>query len=180
MQQEMDVQPDSSRVFPPDSISSSSTTNFSARDRRRSPRLMTQHRQHPYIISGKKPSTPELRSVSENSSFGTDVGVGGPLTAKQRRFSGTLEPSTLTTFNVAPSTQLITSALIPDLTSLITRCSPDPISGGTYGNIYKCTYQGPEGNEEVRADVIVLPHTNSTLARRSPSKQFDHNTLMSR
>ncbi|KAG1841654.1 kinase-like domain-containing protein [Suillus subalutaceus] len=72
----------------------------------------------------------------------------------QRRFTGTLEPSPPTTPNVAPSTQLITSILIPDLISLITRCSQDPISGGTYGNIYKCIYDGPEGNEEVAVKVI--------------------------
>ncbi|KAG2038941.1 hypothetical protein BDR03DRAFT_272448 [Suillus americanus] len=60
----------------------------------------------------------------------------------------------LTTANVVPSTQLITSTLIPDLTGLITRCSPDPVSGGTYRNIYKCIYHGPEGDEEVAVKVI--------------------------
>jgi hypothetical protein len=39
--------------------------------------------------------------------------------------------------------------LIPDLTALITRCAQDPVCGGTYGNIYRCIYHGPEGNVEV-------------------------------
>jgi hypothetical protein len=147
MQQEMDTQPDSGRAFLPDTISSS-TTNFGA-----------QHLQHPYIIPGSKPSTQKLRRISENSSFGMDTGVVGPLTADQRIFTGTPELSPLTTPNVAPSTQLVTLIPIPDLTGLITRCSPDPISGGTYGNIYKCVYHGPDGDIEVRADVTALPHS---------------------
>ncbi|KAG1887057.1 kinase-like domain-containing protein [Suillus subluteus] len=121
---------------------------------RRPPRSTAEHRQHPYIIPGRNPSTQRLRRVPENSSFGTDTEVGGSLSADQRRLPGTLEPSLPTTLNVAPSTQLTTSTLIPDLTSLITRCSQDPISGGTYGNIYKCIYDGPEGNEEVAVKAI--------------------------
>ncbi|KAG2074333.1 kinase-like protein [Suillus decipiens] len=85
----------------------------------------------------------KLLRVPENS---TDT--DGPLTVDQQRFIGTLEPSPLTTSNITPSTQLITSTVIPDLTGLITRCIQDPISGGTYGNIYKCIYHGPEGDED--------------------------------
>ncbi|KAG1723357.1 kinase-like domain-containing protein [Suillus paluster] len=48
--------------------------------------------------------------------------------------------------NDIPSTQSILQISIPDLTGLITRCSQDPVSGGTYGNIYKCIYHGPEGD----------------------------------
>jgi hypothetical protein len=160
MQQEMDTQPDSGRAHPPDTVSSSSSgmTNLGAQHRPRSSRSTAQHRQHPYIM---KPSTQKPPRVPEYSSFGTDTGVGGPLTAYQRRFTDMLGPlaSLLTTPDGASSTQLITPILIPDLTGLITRCSPDPISGGTYGNIYKCIHHGPEGDVEVRADVTVLPRS---------------------
>ncbi|KAG1718133.1 kinase-like domain-containing protein [Suillus paluster] len=54
-----------------------------------------------------------------------------------------------TTPNVIPSTQPIPPILIPDLTGLITRCDQDPVSGGTYGNIYKCMYHGPDGDIQV-------------------------------
>ncbi|KAG2112148.1 hypothetical protein BD769DRAFT_1642591 [Suillus cothurnatus] len=139
------------RTFPPDKVSFSSATNSSAQRRPRSPRSMVQHRQHPYI---RRPSSQKLRKVPENSNFETDTGVGGPVTADQRRFTDTLESSPLTTPNIASSTQPITSTPIPDLTRLITRCSPDPISGGAYGNIYKCIYHGPEGDEEVAVKAI--------------------------
>jgi hypothetical protein len=52
--------------------------------------------------------------------------------------------------------QLVPTILIPDLTGLITRCSQDPVCGGTYGNIYKCIYHGPDGDVEVRADFTVF------------------------
>ncbi|KAJ8585632.1 kinase-like protein [Rhizopogon salebrosus TDB-379] len=44
--------------------------------------------------------------------------------------------------------------LIPDLTALITRCSQDPVCGGTYGNIYRCIYHGLEGDTEVAVKAI--------------------------
>jgi hypothetical protein len=53
--------------------------------------------------------------------------------------------------------QLVPTILIPDLTGLITRCSQDPVCGGTYGNIYKCIYHGPDGDVEVRADFTAFP-----------------------
>jgi len=59
---------------------------------------------------------------------------------------------------VTPSTQVVPTILVPDLTRLITRCSPDPICGGTYGNIYRCIY-GPDGDVEVRADFTFLSHS---------------------
>ncbi|KAG1887064.1 hypothetical protein F4604DRAFT_1916886 [Suillus subluteus] len=175
----MGTQPDSGRAFPPDTVSSS-TTNFGAQHLRRSPRLTAQHRQHPYIIPGRKPSTQKLHRVPENSSFGTDTGFSGPLTADHRRFTGTLEPSPLITPNVAPSTQLITSTLIPDLTSLITRCSPDPISGGTYGNIYKCIYHGPEGDEEVAIKAIRPQFFSAEMFRRELGiwKRLRHSNIL--
>lgn len=157
MQQEMDTQPDSGRVSPSDTVSSSSTTNLGAQHRTRSSRSTAQRRQHPYIIPGGRSSTQKLRIVDGHSSFGTDAEVDGPLTADRRNLTGTFKPSSLTTSNLALSTQLIVPALIPNLTSLITRCSPYPIFGGTYGDVYQCTYHGPEGDAEVRADVIVPP-----------------------
>ncbi|KAG1726249.1 kinase-like domain-containing protein [Suillus paluster] len=51
--------------------------------------------------------------------------------------------------DVIPSTRPIPPILIPDLTGLITRCHQDPVSGGTYGNIYKCMYHGPDGDIQV-------------------------------
>jgi hypothetical protein len=172
MHQEMDTQPDSDRAHSLDTVSSSSSmTNVDAQHRPRPPRSTAQHRQHPYIIPGREPSTQNFRRVNENSSFGMNTGAG-PLAADQRRSTGIIEPSLLTTPNVTPSTQPITTILIPDLTKLITRCSPDPIAGGTYGNIYKCIYRGPEGGDvEVRADVRVLPRslTQYLLAGRRQS-----------
>jgi hypothetical protein len=140
MHQEMDTQPDSSRAYPPDTVSSSSsTTNLGA-----------QHR-------------------------GMDIGAG-PLTTDQRRSTCFIEPSPLTTPDITSSTQPITIILIPDLTKLITRCSPDPISGGTYGNIYKCIYHGPKGDVEVRADISVRPRS---LTQYSPAgrRQSDSPTI---
>ncbi|KAG2347821.1 hypothetical protein BDR05DRAFT_585653 [Suillus weaverae] len=160
----MDTQPDSDRAFPPDIVSSSSTTtNFGAQHR---PRSTVQHRQHPYIKPRKKISTQKLRGVPKNSSLGADTGVSGPLTANQQRFTGTLEPSSLSTPNVAPSTQLITPTLIPDLTGRITRCSTDPIAGGAYGNIYKCIYHGPEGDAEVAVKAIRPQLVSAEMFRR--------------
>ncbi|KAG0692085.1 hypothetical protein DFH29DRAFT_580137 [Suillus ampliporus] len=56
--------------------------------------------------------------------------------------------------NATPSTQLIPLIHIPDLTGLITRCNRDPVSGGTYGNIYRCIYHGPEGDVDVAVKAI--------------------------
>jgi hypothetical protein len=177
MHQEMDSQPDSDRAYSPDTVSSSSsTTNVGGQHCSRPPRSMAQHRQHPYIIPGRKPSTQKFRRVHENSSFGMDTGAGH-LAADQQRSTGIIEPSLLTIPNATPSTQPITTIIIPDLTKLITRCSTDPISGGTYGNIYKCIYRGPEGDVEVRADVRVLPRS---LTQYSPAgrRQSDSPTIL--
>jgi hypothetical protein len=71
----------------------------------------------------------------------------------------------------------VSENLIPDLTGLIARCNPYPITGGTYGNIYKCIYHGPEGDVEVRADVTVLPRS---LTWYSPAgcRQSDSTTIL--
>ncbi|KAG1723356.1 kinase-like domain-containing protein [Suillus paluster] len=55
----------------------------------------------------------------------------------------------LTAPSVITSTQSIPPIPIPDLTGLITRCNKDPVSGGTFGNIYKCIYHGTEGDIDV-------------------------------
>jgi hypothetical protein len=155
----MDTHPESVCTFPQNTFPSFSTTYFGAQRRPRSPRSRAQHRQ-----------TQTLRGVSENS------GVGRPLAADQRRSTDVLAPSSLTTPNIAPSTQPIAPTPIPDLTKFITRCSPYPICGGTYGNIYKCVYHGPEGDVEVRADVRVLPRS---LTQYSPAGccQSDSTTI---
>ncbi|KAG2743554.1 kinase-like protein [Suillus brevipes Sb2] len=133
--------------------------------RPRSPRSRAQHRQ-----------TQTLRGVSENS------GVGRPLAADQRRSTDVLAPSSLTTPNIAPSTQPITPTPIPDLTKFITRCSPYPICGGTYGNIYKCVYHGPEGDVEVAVKAIRPPFElcNAEMFRRELGiwKRLRHSNIL--
>ncbi|KAG1723354.1 kinase-like domain-containing protein [Suillus paluster] len=56
--------------------------------------------------------------------------------------------------NIIPSTQSIPPISIPDFTGHLTRCSQDPVSGGTYGNIYKCVYRTPEGYVMVAVKAI--------------------------
>ncbi|KAG1804949.1 kinase-like domain-containing protein [Suillus plorans] len=180
MQQEMDTQPDSGRASPSDTVSFSSTTNFGTQHRPRSPRSTAQHRQHPYIIPGGKSSTQRLRTIHEDSSFRTDAGVGGPSTADQQRFTSTLKPSSLTTPNVAPSAQLITSILVPDLTSLIVRRSLHPISCGAYGDVYQCTYRGPEGDVEVAVKVMRPGCVDVEMFRRELGiwKRLRHSNIL--
>ncbi|KAG2743557.1 kinase-like protein [Suillus brevipes Sb2] len=166
-------------VMQQEMVSSSSTTNVGAQHRSRPPRSTTRHRQHPYIIPGRKPPTQKLRRVHENSSFGMDTGAG-PLAADQRRSTSIIEPSLPTTPNVTPFIQPITTILIPDLTKLITRCSPDPISGGTYGNIYKCIYRGPEGDVEVAVKAIRPQFFSAESFRRELGiwKRLRHSNIL--
>ncbi|KAG2146135.1 kinase-like domain-containing protein [Suillus bovinus] len=139
--------------------------------RRRSLRSTAQRHQHPYR------DTRPLRVAREKSNFGTDTGVEGPLAVDQRRFTGTLEPSTLTTPDVAPS---ITPISIPDLTSLIKRRSQYPISGGAYGDVYHCTYHGPEGDEEVAVKAIRPQYFNTEMFRRELGiwKRLRHSNIL--
>ncbi|KAG1723353.1 kinase-like domain-containing protein [Suillus paluster] len=65
--------------------------------------------------------------------------------------------------NDIPSTLSIPPILIPDLTGRITRCSQDPVSGGTYGNIYKCMYHGPDGDVQVAVKAIRLQFFNTEV-----------------
>lgn len=62
--------------------------------------------------------------------------------------------------------QLVPTILIPDLTGLITRCSQDPVCGGTYGNIYKCIYHGPDGDVEVAVKAIRPQFISDQVFRR--------------
>ncbi|KAG1719022.1 kinase-like domain-containing protein [Suillus lakei] len=50
--------------------------------------------------------------------------------------------------------QLIPTIVIPDLTKLITPYDSYPISGGAYGDIYKCVYHGSEGDVDVVVKAI--------------------------
>jgi len=66
--------------------------------------------------------------------------------------------SATTDFGVQhPSAQPIPPIFIPDLTRLIIRCCQYPVSGGSYGDIYKCVYSGPDGDVEVRISITTLP-----------------------
>ncbi|KAG1887184.1 hypothetical protein F4604DRAFT_1236354 [Suillus subluteus] len=91
-----------------------------------------------------------------------DEQPGGALT------SGTLvhQVSPLVVPNVTSSTQVVPTNLIPDLTGLITRCSPDPVCGGTYGNIYKCIYHGPDGDVVVAVKAIRSQFISDQVFRR--------------
>jgi len=48
---------------------------------------------------------------------------------------------------------IIYSSLNPNPRLLISRCDQYPVSGGAYGDIYKCVYHGPGGDEEVSASI---------------------------
>ncbi|KAG2038943.1 kinase-like domain-containing protein [Suillus americanus] len=98
----------------------------------------------------------------------------------QLDFGCAFPPDTVSSSATNFGAQLITSTLISDLTGLITRCSPDPISGGTYGNIYKCIYHGPEGNEEVAVKVIRPQYFNVEMFRREVGiwKRLRHSNIL--
>ncbi|KAG2131239.1 kinase-like domain-containing protein [Suillus bovinus] len=84
--------------------------------------------------------------------------------------------NSLTTLDVTP----ITSTLIPDLTSLITRQNPYSISGGTYGDVYKCTYCGPDGIEEVAVKAFRSVYFNARRFRRELGiwKRLRHSNIL--
>ncbi|KAG0693248.1 kinase-like domain-containing protein [Suillus ampliporus] len=65
--------------------------------------------------------------------------------------------------NAIPSTRCIPQMPVPDLTGLITRCSQDPVSGGTYGNIYRCIYHGPEGDVMVAVKAMRPQFLNTEI-----------------
>jgi hypothetical protein len=90
-------------------------------------------------------------------------------------------PSRTLIYHTSPSNSR-SKILIPDLTALITRCSQDPVCGGTYGNIYRCIYHGPEGDIEVRTKVTVFFHMllMYPAPHRLPSKHPDHNSSVQR
>jgi hypothetical protein len=74
-----------------------------------------------------------------------------------------------------PSTQTIPSVVIPDLTKLITRCVPYPVSGGAYGDIYKCIYHGLGGDVEVCDSLVVFP---CLLMRHIPAGRRQSNSTI--
>ncbi|KAG0693252.1 kinase-like domain-containing protein [Suillus ampliporus] len=99
------------------------------------------------------------------------VGLTGPLTHQSF-----LPPS----LNIARSTQFIPPIPIPDLTGLITRCSQDPVSGGSYGNIYKCIYCGPDGDVEVAVKAIRPQFIGDEVFRRELGiwKRLRHSSIL--
>ncbi|KAG1750216.1 kinase-like domain-containing protein [Suillus lakei] len=140
-------------------VCSSSMTNFGARHHHDSPCSSAQSRR------GRESSTQNLRSVSRgNPSFEANTGAGGLLIVR-RSIDPLAHQTSLTIPNGAPSAQQIPPILVPDLTGLITRCSQDPVAGGTYGNIYKCIYHGPDGDIEVAVKAF-RPHIFSAEAFR--------------
>ncbi|OAX34381.1 kinase-like protein [Rhizopogon vinicolor AM-OR11-026] len=95
----------------------------------------------------------------------------------------------LTAPNDAPSAQALIShtsplnsseIVIPDLTALITRCSLDPVCGGTYGNIYRCTYHGPEGDVGVAVKAIRPQFISAEVFRRELGiwKRLRHSNIL--
>ncbi|KAG0702771.1 hypothetical protein DFH29DRAFT_1079268, partial [Suillus ampliporus] len=98
---------------------------------------------------------PWPRPAGTMPSFGMNLRSGMP-SAHQENFQNWVPSPPPTALDASPSTQLIPPILIPDLTGLITRCSPDPVAGGSYGNIYKCIYHGPEGDVDVAVKAIRL------------------------
>lgn len=78
-----------------------------------------------------------------------------------------------------PSAQPIPPIPIPDLTRLITRCYQYPVSGGAYGDIYKCLYHGPGGNVEVAVKAI-RPFFSAEVLRRELGiwKRLRHSNIL--
>ncbi|KAG0693253.1 kinase-like domain-containing protein [Suillus ampliporus] len=131
---------------------------------------------------GGAPQQPWLQSAWPTPSFGTNPGVSNPSTTDERRFTGPLtHPSfPLTASTSTSSTRLISPIPIPDLTRLITRCSQDPVSGGTYGNIYKCIYHGPDSDIEVAVKAIRPQFFNAEVFRRELGiwKRLRHSNIL--
>jgi hypothetical protein len=137
---------------------------------------------------------PWLQSARPVSRFGISLGFGAPSMADSRNpnpvvldeqpgmstgrqafphleavgVSQQTGDALISPLVVPKSPQLVPTILTPDLTGLITRCSQDPVCGGTYGNIYQCIYHGPDGDVEVRSDFTVFPCsvTHSSLTGR--------------
>ncbi|KAG0702800.1 kinase-like domain-containing protein [Suillus ampliporus] len=109
------------------------------------------------------------------SSSGTNPRVSDPSTTDQRRFTGLL-----THQSFLPSTQLVPPINILDLSGLITRCGQDPVSGGTYGNIYKCIYHGPDGDIDVAVKAIRPQFISDEVFRRELGiwKRLRHSNIL--
>ncbi|KAG2347897.1 kinase-like protein [Suillus weaverae] len=67
-----------------------------------------------------------------------------------------------------------------DLTGLITRCSQYPVCCGTYGNIYKCIYHGPDGDVEVAVKAIRPGFFSARAFRRELGmwKRLRHSNIL--
>ncbi|KAG1870677.1 kinase-like domain-containing protein [Suillus subalutaceus] len=93
---------------------------------------------------------------------------------------GIVHSSSATNFGALhPSAQPIPPLLIPDLTRLITRCYQYPVSGGAYGDIYKCVYHGPDGDVEVAVKAI-RPFFSAEVLRRELGiwKRLRHSNIL--
>ncbi|KAG0693250.1 hypothetical protein DFH29DRAFT_407640 [Suillus ampliporus] len=208
MQREMDAPPGSSQAFPPSSSTTNFSARrrhdspHSAAQHRRHPYIIpkkrrsadkilseTSHLGHlmPATASrvlqrGGAYQNPWPQSDSPALIFGTSPGVSGPSMADQRRFTSpvTHQSYPLTAPNATPPTVLIPSILIPDLTGLITRCGQDPVSGGTYGNIYRCIYHGPDGNVDVAVKAIRPQFISDEVFRRELGiwKRLRHSNIL--
>ncbi|OJA08608.1 hypothetical protein AZE42_12385, partial [Rhizopogon vesiculosus] len=69
---------------------------------------------------------------------------------------------------------------LKNLTALITRCNLDPVCGGTYGNIYRCVYHGPEANVEVAVKAIRPQFISAEVFRRELGiwKRLQHSNIL--
>ncbi|KAG2030436.1 kinase-like domain-containing protein [Suillus americanus] len=142
----MDMQLDyhSQAILP--GIVSSSSTDCDARHHYDSLSSLVQHPRQEYSVPGKEPSAPNLRRFT------------GPLTHPT--------PS-LTAQNITSFNHQIPIIHIPDLTRLITRpYSYYSVSGGAYGDIYKCVYHGPDGDVEVAVKAIRPQFIDDKVFRR--------------
>ncbi|KAG1726257.1 kinase-like domain-containing protein [Suillus paluster] len=122
---------------------------------------------------------PWSQSAYPIPSFGMNLGSGMP-SAHQGLFPNWVPSTPPTASDVFPSTQLTPSITIPDLTGLITRCSQDPLSGGTYGNIYKCIYHGPGSDVEVAVKAIRPQFFTAEVFRRELGiwKRLRHRNIL--
>ncbi|KAG2030432.1 kinase-like domain-containing protein [Suillus americanus] len=128
------------------------------------PSMVDQRSPNPVVLH-EQPST---MSTARQAAFPHPDAAAASQQMGAALTSGTLahQISPLVVPNVTPSTQVVPTILIPDLTGLITRCSPDPVCGGTYGNIYKCIYHGPNGDENVAVKAIRPQFTSDQMFRR--------------
>ncbi|KAG1750220.1 kinase-like domain-containing protein [Suillus lakei] len=120
------------------------------------------HLHSPLLLLAQHPR--DLYSIPEREPLSTQ-------NLPNRRFTDPLtythQTPPLTAPNITSSNQPFPPALIPDLTRLITRCYPYySVSGGAYGDIYKCVYHGPDGDVEVAVKTIRPQYISDEVFRR--------------